>query len=326
MVTRETFDTKYKGIYIWPREYHPTSCDVLIMAEELERLPLYTYDRLYMTLNRIDPELYGHAGEVDGYVMFSDFGVRATMNTRPGIKPEQCFVISPGVHHNGTGHMNPHHALWANSPDRGLIHIARWWDRVVDQVPDATIFLTYRLEDYMEQVRYMHDQVAIDAREIMDWVQRGRGVVGLGPQPRDEVLRLQRNSGLYIYPCAPMHQGELTTAFAVYEAAAAGMHILLSDADALPEEFGEIATILGSPGEWNYDDWVSEVVAHMTTDPVAFSKVSRRNRTWAGNRSWRKNGKSWVGLVERNYDAPRSYASKAVPVMQGVASTPVLAG
>ena len=66
VVTAEKTDHHVEGIFWWPEAYFPRGCDVLIACERLDRARQFKYDRLFMTLNRIDPTLAGLENTVEG--------------------------------------------------------------------------------------------------------------------------------------------------------------------------------------------------------------------------------------------------------------------
>ena len=123
----------------------------------------------------------------------------------------------------------------------------------------------------------------------------------------DDVKRLQ-DAGLQLIVPPTGSSDQKGGSRALMEAAGAGMHLLISDADALPSIFGDVADILGSPGEWNYDRWVEATIEHMQMPSPKFEQVSNKNQRWARKYPWGLNAKRWLGLIERTKDAPRSYA------------------
>lgn len=295
VVTSEEDEYFIEGIAFWPADRYPTRCDVLIVADDLSRIPRYRADRVYVSLNRIDPILAGQEGRVDAFVTLSQNHSDVLVRVNPTIHPEQTRVIGPGVAKQPVARKDPFTMLWSNSPDRGLIHLKRLWPDLIEAVPQARLRITYGLEGYVEMMRWRADQEAVDALELWEWANTTEGVEALPELGQNALADLRARSAVYPYPCVPLMPGSIVHAFAVLEALGAGCNVLLSDADGLPSVFGKVATIVGRGDD--YELWTAALVEALLLPVLDQEKTGTRNRRWANKHTWGAHAKAWADLV-----------------------------
>lgn len=92
-----------------------------------------------------------------------------------------------------------------------------------------------------------------------DFIHSYRPVPGLPPTvelPRDELIRLQLSARALIYPLDPVRPSDFFS-MSVLEAHAAGTPVVVSDADSMPELWGESAIVLPRP--IRLSQWVMQV-------------------------------------------------------------------
>lgn len=101
---------------------------------------------------------------------------------------------------------------------------------------------------------------------------------------REELIRLQQTAQAMIYPLDPIRPSDFFS-MAVLEAHAAGTPVFVSDADAMPELWGDSAIVLPRPidlGQWY------EQVERLITNPRWWRVWSERGRAKAKHFSWDK--------------------------------------
>lgn len=297
VVTAERQEYDIDGVQWWPASYFPRQCDVLIACERLDRIGDFQYGRLLVTLNRIDPTLAGNEAKVERFICLSENHVEALRKVCPTIRPDQCAVIGPGTEIPPVefGLKVPNRLVWCNSPDRGLIHIARMWPALVKRIPDVTLAVTYDFDSYLKALWYVADNEATEALEIKRWMEENPAtVLNMGNLPREAVLREMGRGHLYPYPCDPPMPGSIVHAFAVLEACAMGCLPILSKADGLPSVFSEAAKFVDTPTD--YDAWV-EAIAELLADPMQLHALQKQARKWAKGHTWERHGSQWRDMV-----------------------------
>ena len=107
---------------------------------------------------------------------------------------------------------------------------------------------------------------------------------GANELERPALVDLQKRAKALIHPCDPLRPSEFFC-MAVLEALAAGTPCVISDADALPELWGEVAIVLPRP--IRYTQWL-ETVSGLITDKPRWEKISRASRDFAKRYDWRQ--------------------------------------
>lgn len=101
---------------------------------------------------------------------------------------------------------------------------------------------------------------------------------------REGLVVLQQKAQALIHPCDPRRPSEFFC-MAVLEALAAGTPCVISDADALPELWGDTAIVLPRP--IRYTEWV-DTVAELLTDKRRWAKLSEAGRLKAEPFDWHR--------------------------------------
>ena len=284
------------GVRWWPYERHPKTCDVLISCEWLILEKEFEYERLYVPLNKINPILSQKEDKVNAFVVFSEEHKRQLLFINPTIKEEQVVLIPPGVEIPETlGPKIRNRLLWSNTPERGLVHLARAWPALLKRVPDATIAITYGVERSWNSNKWLMDNIAEELVEVRRWVRNyPLSVLDMGRVKKTELLAAQVAAELYPYPADAPLPG-IVHAFVVMEAAAAGCGLLLSRLEGLPEVFKDCAEFLDIPV--NPSEW-AEVMADILLDDRRKKAMGERAREWALRRPWSAWAEKWNSLVE----------------------------
>jgi glycosyltransferase involved in cell wall biosynthesis len=118
-----------------------------------------------------------------------------------------------------------------------------------------------------------------------DFVHTYRPVGGVGHEyTRDELLRIQKTAMVQIYPLDPRRPSDMYS-MSVLEALAAGTPVITSDADAMPECWGDAALVLPRPIDLGA--WV-EATEGLLTDRWAWAERSRLGRLKAKDLTWER--------------------------------------
>lgn len=106
---------------------------------------------------------------------------------------------------------------------------------------------------------------------------RGRNELG-----RRELRELQQTAMVQAHPCDPVRPSEFFC-MSILEAMAAGTPCVVSDADCLPEVWGDTAVVLPRPVD--YAEW-SEVLEWLIDDEPEWRRMSEAGRRKAAGYDW----------------------------------------
>ena len=119
--------------------------------------------------------------------------------------------------------------------------------------------------------------------EGFDFVHTYRPVGGVGQElDRAALIRVQQSAMVHIYPLDPVRPSDFFS-MAVLESHAAGTPVIASDADSMPEMWGDSAWIIPRPirlAEWH------EATAELLLNRPLWRKFSELGRRKAQNFTW----------------------------------------
>lgn len=174
--------------------------------------------------------------------------------------------------------------IWASSPDRGLHHLLRMWPRVIEQVPEAELHLYYDMDRWLENIntamtqghRPLTTDYALQVRKLLPASPNTTYHGGVG---RLELAAALMQGKVLAYPCDPVAPTEgfsMTT----LEAWIAGCTVILSDADALQELWGEREGITCLPLPIDDDLWVSRIITALAKEVPDCPRLVPPELTW----------------------------------------------
>ena len=150
----------------------------------------------------------------------------------------------------------PKRCIFTSIPDRGLMPLRGVWEEVIKKVPDATLTITsdWRLwATWVGEERIRHYKVAFA---------RIPGVKYRAAIPRSELIKVQLEAQLHVYPCT---YDELFC-IAVAESQVAGVYPISSMMGALPTTNMGTA-FAGNPADLGWQPRFAEKVVEFLLDP-----------------------------------------------------------
>ncbi len=127
-----------------------------------------------------------------------------------------------------------------------------------------------------------------------DFVHTYKPVGGVGVEyDRPEFIRIQKTAMVQIYPLDPSRPSDMYS-MSVLEALAAGTPVITTDADAMPECWGDSTWVLPRPvdlGIW------SEAVEQMLTDRALWQKYSSLGKRKARDLTWPKQAQRFLQIA-----------------------------
>lgn len=183
--------------------------------------------------------------------------------------------------------------LYASSPDRGLVHLLRSWERIRKEFPEAYLHVAYGIEQFIYVNRFAHGEVgemALDIERLIDQ----DGIIYHGRIGQDKLAALHAKCDALLYPCDPMGPTE-TGCITVIEACAAGNIPFITDADCLSSEFSDVAVVIPLP--WDPEHYVRTVRSNLN-DRDRVRDLRIRGRAFAETRDWSLVALEWIDLFE----------------------------
>lgn len=172
------------------------------------------------------------------------------------------------VHRDVTHEKRRSSIVYCSSPDRGLHHLLSFFPKIKERVPDANLKIFYRYEPWRDAVINLkqpnmqpHRQRAEAIEGHLEKLGRNgeNGVTLVGAVSNRQIGRELADAEVMAYPCDPVL---FTEGFScsTLESMAAGCHVVISDADALPEIYEGAANIIPGKPQENTDQWVDVIV------------------------------------------------------------------
>lgn len=279
----------------------------------------------------------GQAAEaVDRYFSISRYSAQLLLESDPYADPDKMWITRnghwPSRFNDGfpiipTGR-NHHQLVWMSSPDRGLHHLVPIFRLVRQRVPDAKLTVCYEFDKTYESYTTTQPSSAyaryLERAKVLK-EEPGVEMVNHLSQPRLASLLL--DAGIMVYPCDPIRPTE-TYCNSVNEAMAAGMPAIISDADCLPENYGQFTTVLPRP--INHQKWADAIVELMTNEDT-YREASYRSQRLAAHTSYDDVARDWEAffhgyLTGKEVTPDRSLASVLEtmtidhkPLLEGIA-------
>jgi glycosyltransferase involved in cell wall biosynthesis len=321
----------------WPQAYYPHQADVAVMQMHAVGDPQYDAPICVLMTSCVDPYLgpnHAWAGSFDAIPVFSQVHKDLLCKLRP-VAPEKVHITGLGVdladydvplagvntdsipytfdlaearrqQRDPYGPLKtPGRMLYANDPARGLFYTLDVFDKVKEQVPEATLHVTYDFDKQLSWRAWEHSQMAQFLWDCKRRIESTPGMVNLGGLTREGIIREQLGCQVHCMPSDPPGIGTQTHGITQMECAAAGCALVLSDIEAFPEVFGAGAAILPVIGKYEPTlerriaaaDY-AEVVVGLMRDPEQWAEASRKARALAEQNTWSIVVDKWERMLE----------------------------
>jgi glycosyltransferase involved in cell wall biosynthesis len=243
-----------------------------------------------------------------GVVALSEWAKEFLIHSGLSMSGDKMYVRPNGVNMTdyplreaarGTSHQGTLSLVYSSSPDRGLWHLLRMWPKVRKEFQWSTLYVAYGVDKYVEYHKWLHNrlgQMSVDIAEGM----KQPGIVDVGKIGQKELAKLQMKSNLWVYPADTIQATE-TGCITAIENMAAGNPCVMTDADCLKLEFGEVASI--SPLPFDQDDFLTKM--DEASMPGTSGKMANAGREFALSRDWSKIAPTWIDLFEENRNGYR---------------------
>lgn len=155
----------------------------------------------------------------------------------------------------------PKRCIFTSMPDRGVMELHAAWPRIHREVPDASLVIT---SDWRLWVDWASEE---QIRRFRLSYARHPNVTYLGAVKRRELIRIQQEADIHLYPCIFEEQFCISVA----ESQVAGTFPISSNAGALPTtNMGRV--IYGNPQDANWQEVFVRNAVEFLTDPLLAKK------------------------------------------------------
>ena len=254
--------------------------------------------------------LWGHyahlnVGRLDSrihhYVLGTDWHQWSVREHDKAIDADKCVIIGSGLdleRYEAPRDIVYGRLLYSSSADRGLYHLLRFWSILKSSMPHLSLKVFYDPRG-MEPWRWHHEARAEMAR-LIDAAKGYDGVEFVGPVDPWTLAQEQLKADLFVYPCDPIDRTE-TFCLSIMEMHAAGVPVLTTAVDCLPEMYGRSAFFMPLPV--NDLTWV-EQVGHMLSNRTEMESLVPVGKELAAQFTWRRVAQRWDAFLTRRLEIP----------------------
>jgi len=163
--------------------------------------------------------------------------------------------------------------VYCSSPDRGLHHLLRVWPAVQTAVPDASLHIYYDMTKWLqttaefmkEGFKLVTTDRALDIKRMLPLLQSKHNVTYHGGVSKALLSDAMLRASVLAYPCDPVAPTE-GFSMTILDGWTAGLHVVTTDADALPELWGKYEGIRTLPLPVDQDLWESTLIDLLSQD------------------------------------------------------------
>jgi len=293
----------------------PASVDVAIAYDSPQILMSINAHVRILENQTNNPTLIGLPdGLIDMFVFKSEWHKTAVSHVTPTLPLERCVVISNGINislyaDRANIKKVPNRLIWTSSPDRGLHHALRIFERVQREIPDATFHVYYNFDNAFESSKYGMDYRTECLWRAKRLLQTVPNVTYFGAVDKKTLAQAQMEAQMLLFPEDTITPTE-GFGISVGEAMAAGAMALLSTCDCLPEVWGPASAMLSLP--INDIVW-ADAVCELLGDHEKRSMCVVKGYEHVENFSWDRVGGYWNTLVTELYNTtPCPYCSSLI--------------
>lgn len=213
------------------------------------------------------------------------------------IVPEDMYLVSSGgiefADYTPDDNKNMRMCMYSATPERGLRQLIKVWPAILEQVPDVQLKVTGGFELYGATPRR-----AIQLSEgLYGTISYMKGCAYTGVLSRSELIRVQQNAALMIYPSIY----DEMCCIAALEMSAAGCTIVTTDRAALSERVRDGVDgylIPGAPGTPAYDEFFVERVIELLREPEKCRRMGLAGREAVREYDHKLLAEQWIERFE----------------------------
>jgi len=228
--------------------------DVLISCDDMDIFTYRPRARMRIADFACNSFLIGDLDKVvDFYCVRSDWHARQIRRADSRASAEKFMILPYGIDPEickPNGGKVPHSMVYASSPDRGLVHLLRFFPQIRERIPDAELHVYYNIKVAFEGWKWCMEQLADDLWQVYDGLVTNPkpGVTYHGPLHVRDLIKDMQKWALLCYPCDTMVP---TEGFSITAAQgfATKTAVMLADCDCMSEVWGDYSALLPLPIE-----------------------------------------------------------------------------
>lgn len=288
--------------------------DVLIVVREW--LPLFSRikarKRLFWTGDAFDqPHTVGLGDRrvvqaVDGLLAVSNWQAD-TLAQASGFPRDKMWVVRNGIHpplFEGQGQRCRKRLIYSSTPYRGLVHLARLFERIKAQVPDAELAVFSGYDVYADRpggVPPGYEGAVRELEKMKQLLMALPDVTYSSSVTQAELARQFLASAVLAYP----NTFAETSCITAMEAMRAGCVPVSTRLGALPETVGDGGVLIeGLPGNPLYDEQFVAETVKLLTDDTYWEGLSRKAQQLAQHYTWGDVADSLLAAIEASELSP----------------------
>lgn len=214
------------GVMWWPQDGFPHKADVVVGVNDQSQIADVKAPLAVAMITPIDPPMPEPPDIVDRWVCLSQFHAETFKRLHPDVEPDRVYIVPPGIDPAPLAEKVPNQLIFGSSPDRGLWHMPGIMRRVREDIPDATLKVTYNVRKMIGERKWESNAFAQLLLEIEDAADEG--LIELLPEmTRAELRTVQAQSQMLVFPYDPLVPGSDYFSITTMECCAVGAPPLL---------------------------------------------------------------------------------------------------
>jgi glycosyltransferase involved in cell wall biosynthesis len=245
----------YDGVeYLDSPRFPGASCDVLVASRRPDAVDDGVCDAKlrFVWVHDVhlgDKVTHARALRTDRYLALSQWHKGYLLTMYPQIHSDQIIVTRNGIdlkRFEAAPKRDPHKAIYASSPDRGLLSLLQMWPHIREKVSDATLHCFYGFENWKRcggQAMAHPSNTPAEIKRLLAKLETS-GVYFHGRVSQERLAIEMLSAGVWLYPTW-FHE---TSCISAMEAQAAGLWLVTSPIAALNETAWPFARMIN--GDW----------------------------------------------------------------------------
>ena len=256
-------------------------CDLLILYRKCYAIPntVTAKAKVFYSQDDIDSPCFSGISEnyfdiYDGLIVLSNYHKEQIKKVFK-IKDDKIMIIGNGAEPREAVEKDPLNFIYASTPFRGLVVLAKMWRKIIEWFPEAKLHIFSSMVIYDGQI---HDEMYFN--QLYAKLKNIKGIIYHGSKTQEEVLQYMDHATMLLYP----NTFPETYCNVIMEARASNTPFITSDKGALKQTGGHAGCyVKGNPYSEDYQkDFLNKVHGVITNKVILETMQSKCYpiRTW----------------------------------------------
>jgi len=257
------------------------NCDVFIHYRKAYAIPYTVTAKNKIFYSQDDTDAPTFSGVPENYFDFYDKVVvlseyhKEKIQSRFKIKSSKIKIIGNGADERDVVEKTPLTFVYASTPFRGLVVLAKLWREIVEQFPEAKLHVFSSMKIYDGE---LHDQLYFN--QLYEKLKTIKGIVYHGSVTQEEVLQHLDKATMLLYP----NTFPETYCNVIMESRASRTPFITSNMGALKETGGDAGVYIeGNPYTPEYQKNFIKMLIYYIENKEVFAQLKKQCypiRTW----------------------------------------------